>query len=250
MEIPQKIEVLKETPDWIAVYKPCRLLVHKSRLFQEETNCSKLLQKQIGKYLHPIHRLDRPTSGVLLFGKSRQVAGKFSKLFISRSIRKTYMAVVRGHLMGSGMIDKPLRPIPEKAYRSALTRYFCEGTAEASWAAGRYAQSRYSLLRLEPMTGRFHQIRKHMAFIAHPIVGDIVYGDGPHNRAFREQLGVSSMLLTAKRLEFSDPLTGATIDLVAPWNDDWRKVLEKWGWPSDFENLMDVSSSLSSVNRT
>jgi tRNA pseudouridine65 synthase len=237
-----EISILKDTPDWTAVYKPCRMLVHKSRHFQEETNCRIETEARVGVRLHPIHRLDRPTSGVLLFAKSRESAGKLSNLFMKRNVRKTYFAVVRGHLTGEGTIDKPLRPLPERAYRPALTRYFGIVTKEMPWRIGRYEVSRYSLVRLEPVTGRFHQLRKHLAHVAHPVIGDTVYGDGPHNRAFRGELGINTLLLTAKRLQFSDPRTGATIDLVAPWNEDWRNLLERWKWPSDLESLMAKNS--------
>ena len=113
--VNKNFEILRETQDWVAVYKPPRLLVHKSRLFQEEANCRDLVQEKVGMRLRPVHRLDRPTSGVLLFAKSRESAGRLSKLFVGRLIRKTYYAVVRGHLPGAGMIEKPLGRVPQKA---------------------------------------------------------------------------------------------------------------------------------------
>ncbi|RUO79495.1 tRNA pseudouridine(65) synthase TruC [Pseudidiomarina taiwanensis] len=208
----------------IVVDKPAGLLVHRSWLAREAQEFA--LQKvrdQIGQWVYPVHRLDRPTSGLLLFAKSAELAEKLAVQFRERHVQKTYHAVVRGYL-GDGELDYPLREeldkiadrdvSVEREAQAAVTRYTCLQQVELPVQVGkRHATSRYSLMQLHPLTGRKHQLRRHMSHLRHPIVGDSRHGDGRHNRFFREHLGIERLLLAATGLCFEHPITRQQIEL-------------------------------------
>ena len=163
-----------------------------------------LLRAQIGEWVHPIHRLDRATSGIVLFALNPTTADELAKLFRERKVAKTYVALVRGHTPEVGEIDKPLRKNFENKnspYRDALTRYRRIATAELPFAVGQYATARYSLIEVTPLTGRQHQIRRHMASISHPVIGDTTHGDGRHNLFIRQKYGIFRLLLHASQID-------------------------------------------------
>ncbi|MBI3557370.1 MAG: hypothetical protein HY074_13985 [Deltaproteobacteria bacterium] len=200
------LQILHRTPDFVAIDKPSGLLVHRSALSNERESCVSLLRAQLGEWVHPIHRLDRATSGIVLFAFNPVTAGQLAKLFRDRKVTKTYVALVRGHTSEAGEIDKPLRKNFENKtspYREALTRYRRLATAELPFAVGKYASARYSLIEVTTHTGRQHQIRRHMASISHPIIGDTTHGDGRHNLFIREKYGIFRLLLHAARIEMS-----------------------------------------------
>ncbi len=143
-----------------------------------------------------MHRLDKGTSGVLLFALDAGVARRVADAFAAGSIRKQYLAVVRGWPDERGVIEQPLVPIDDdraprtsNVARDARTRFVRLATAELPRRVDRYPTTRYALLELEPTTGRRHQLRRHLAHVSHPIIGDSTYGKGAHNRLFRELFG-------------------------------------------------------------
>ncbi|MDO4427389.1 MAG: tRNA pseudouridine(65) synthase TruC [Moraxella sp.] len=224
------LSVLYEDEGLIAVNKPAGMLVHRSWLDKHETRfVMQTLRDQIGQHVYPVHRLDRPTSGVLLFAKDSVTAHRLSVQFERHEFKKSYLAVVRGYLggqMGAGRIDYPLKPRldkiadkftdPDKAAEPAVTEYECLATVELPFVAcDRFSTSRYSLARLTPITGRKHQLRRHMKHIFHPIVGDTTYGDKKQNRAILQHIGVGRLLLHAHCLCFLHPLTGETVTVRA-----------------------------------
>ncbi|MBD3620159.1 MAG: tRNA pseudouridine(65) synthase TruC [Chromatiales bacterium] len=228
--------------DWlVAVHKPAGLLVHRSLIDRRETRFAlQLVRDRIGRRVYPVHRLDKPTSGALLFALDPETARRLTAAFTAGAVQKTYLAVVRGHTPEAGVIDYALREEqdrmtdaladPDKAAQPAVTPWRRLATVELPHAVGRYPTARYSLLRLTPETGRKHQIRRHMKHIFHPVVGDTTHGDGRHNRFFREQLDSHRLLLAATGLALAHPHTGAPLAIEAPLAADFRQVLDRLGW--------------------
>lgn len=235
------IDILYQDDELVAVNKPAGMLVHRSWLDKHETLfVMTLLRDMLGRHVYPVHRLDRPTSGVLLFALSSEVARALSVQFENHTVDKSYLAVVRGYLLGEGRIDYALKPRldkiadkfadPNKAPEPAITDYQNLATCELPIVSTpRYATSRYSLMRLSPITGRKHQLRRHMTHLFHPIVGDTTHGDTAQNRAIEQFIGVSRLLLHAQRLSFDD-MSGRRVEVVAPLDEAFGVVMEKFGW--------------------
>ncbi|MDG6896781.1 tRNA pseudouridine(65) synthase TruC [Actinobacillus delphinicola] len=235
------LDILYQDDNIIAVNKPAGMLVHRSWLDKHETVfVMQTLRDQIGQHVFPIHRLDRPTSGVLLFALNSETANLLCQQFTQNQVHKTYLAVVRGYVEGESEIDYALKPKwdkiadkfsqQDKEAQSAQTGYCALQKAEMPYGVKRYATSRYTLLRLMPKTGRKHQIRRHLKHIFHPILGDTQYGDLHQNRAFKENIGVERLMLHAETLSFTHPYTNAQITLRAPLDENWKTVLDQLQW--------------------
>jgi len=223
------MEVLYRDDALVAVNKPSGLVVHRSEQAGDRDNCMRRLRDSIGAWVYPVHRLDRGASGVLLFALDPENARRVGECFAQRRVRKEYLAVVRGYAPESSRVDHPLAtaggaPAPAQTRLERLAR------VELPVPVGRYATARYSLVRAEPITGRTHQLRRHLAHVSHPILGDVNYGDGAHNRFFREHLGCHRLLLHASRLELPHPVTGEPTRLGAPLTGDFESVVERLGW--------------------
>jgi tRNA pseudouridine65 synthase len=210
------MEILYQDPYLIAVNKPHGLLVHRSKMANDASEFAlQKLRDQIGKHVFPAHRLDRKTSGVLLFSLDKATNSLMHKQFSGDKIRKIYLAIVRGHTSGEGIIDYPLTKENGKV-QEAVTRYVTLGHAELDFPSGKHPTSRYSLVKAIPETGRMHQIRKHFAHIFHPIIGDRPHGCNKQNRLFKEKFNMTTMLLHAWQLNFSHPVNGNNIKITAP----------------------------------
>ena len=225
----------------IAVNKPAGMLVHRSWLDRHETVfVMQTLRDQIGQHVFPVHRLDRPTSGVLLFALNRETANLLCLQFEDKRVDKYYLAVVRGYLLGTNCINHPLKvkldkiadefAHQDKEAQSAVTFYQGLRTVEMPYAAGRYSTGRYSLVRLIPRTGRKHQLRRHMKHIFHPILGDTQYGDLHQNRTLAEHTGCSRLMLHAQSLSFTHPISNQPINIQAGLDEQWERLLTKFGW--------------------
>ena len=218
------LEIIYEDEDLVAINKPHGLLVHRSRIAMDAKEFAvQLLRDQIGKKVYPVHRLDRKTAGVLLFATSREVNSEISTLFQNNEISKTYQAIVRGWTDKEGSIDYALSN--EGKTKEAKTTFRRLGKYELPWAQGKFQTSRYSLLELHPMTGRFHQIRKHLKHIYHPILGDRPHGCNKQNRLWKEKIGLSSMMLRATSLNFKRK-NGQELNLFAQSSVDFSKTIE------------------------
>lgn len=227
-------DLLYRDDDCAALYKPAGLLMHRSRLdagarrfvLQEARN-------QLGTHVFPVHRLDKPTAGVLLLALHADAARTLGAAFRERRVVKTYLAVVRGWPDAAGVIDVPLAR-PEDAggdgtLQEAVTAYRRLATAEKPLALSRYPTSRYALVEARPETGRYHQIRRHLNHLAHPIIGDNKHGDYRHNRYFTERFG-RRLLLVATALTFPRPATGRPVTVEARPDDGFRAVTSWLGW--------------------
>lgn len=237
----ERLEILYQDDHFIAINKPAGLLVHRSAIDRHETHFAlQLLRDQIQQRVYPVHRLDKPTSGVLLFALSPAAATRLASTFIERAIEKTYFAVVRGYVTEAGRIDYPLiedldaatdaRARRGKEAQPAITDYRPLATAELPYPVGRYATCRCTLLELTPGTGRKHQIRRHLKHIFHPIVGDTTHGDGKYNVLFREQFGWQRLLLAATRLTFTHPYRGVRVTVEAPVDEGFQRLMAQLGW--------------------
>lgn len=244
-----ELEILYQDEHLVAINKPSGLLVHRSEIDKRETLFAlQLTRDQIGQRVFPIHRLDRPTSGVLLFALSSDVAKLLSEQLINHQIEKKYLAVVRGYCQQVQKIDHPLKEIldkfadkdaqKDKPAQEAISCLLPIAVAEMPFPSGRYPQSRYSLVELTPKTGRKHQLRRHMSHIRHPIIGDTNHGDGKQNTAAREHLNLDRLALHAYSLSFIHPVTNAPLNIVAGLDEDLLQVLAKLNWLSELQALL------------
>jgi tRNA pseudouridine65 synthase len=238
---PAPLEILYQDPYLVIVNKPSGLLVHKSPIDRHETRFAlQEVRDQIGQYVYPVHRLDKPTSGVLVFALNEDVAQQLSLMFREGKVHKAYLAVVRGYTPESGEIDHPLKQMLDtkaqklkgitKEAQEAQTSYQRLATVELPFPVSRYPVARYSLVRLKPSTGRKHQLRRHMKHIFHPIVGDTKHGRGEHNKLFREKFNVHRLLLHAFALSFMHPVTGEEVSVFAPLDEVFTSLLQTFGW--------------------
>lgn len=237
--IASPLDILYQDDFIVAINKPSGLLVHKSPIDKRETRFAlQEVRNQIGKHVYPVHRLDKPTSGVLLFALSPEIARQISLQFENKTIRKTYLAVVRGHCKGEGLIDHAFKDDPDplagigedRPLQEALTHYRSLASIELPISVDKYPSSRYSLVECSPITGRKHQIRRHLKHINHPIIGDAKHGKSIHNHFFAEHFNIKRLLLAATALEFQHPTLLQTLSIHAPLAQDFYQLLTKFGW--------------------
>jgi tRNA pseudouridine65 synthase len=235
------LEILYQDKYLIAINKPSGLLVHKSPIDKHETRFAlQLLRDQIGQYVYPIHRLDKPTSGVLLFALDAQTAQGMSELFRSSKVEKEYVAIVRGFTQESSMIDYPLKQMLDtkvqklegitKEEQEAQTYFKRLAIVELPFPVSRYPAARYSLIKLVPKTGRKHQLRRHMKHIFHPIVGDTKHGRGEHNKLFRDKFSCHRLLLHSNRLTFIHPVSQKEIVIKASLDESFKELFKAFAW--------------------
>jgi tRNA pseudouridine65 synthase len=229
--------------------KPAGLLVHRTALdAHEERFALQMLRDQLGRPVWPAHRLDKGTSGLLVFALDADTASRLGQAFEQGEPRKRYLALVRGWPEEAGVIEHPLARDPERPSQGqvlldARTDYRC--LARVAWpfsADGRFPESRYALVEAAPHSGRRHQIRRHLKHIAHPLVGDATHGKGAHNRAVAEFLGLQRLWLHAWTLELRHPQTGELLTLQAPPGLEWADLLQRgeWHWHADAEPMRDA----------
>ncbi|GAM61960.1 tRNA pseudouridine synthase C [Vibrio ishigakensis] len=239
------LEIIYQDEYLVAVNKPAGMLVHRSWLDKHETQfVMQTLRDQIGQHVFPLHRLDRPTSGVLVFALSSEYASKMMPMFAEHKFIKTYHAIVRGWIEEGDRLDYALKveldkiadkfASEEKEAQTAITDYKPLAKVEVPYSTGKFPTSRYCLMELSPLTGRKHQLRRHMKHLRHPIVGDTTHGDGKHNRLYREEFGCERLMLHASRLEFEHPFTGMQMVLEARFDETWKNLIERFEWQDAF----------------
>ena len=226
----------------VAIDKPAGLLVHRSWLDRHETQFAMQMTRDlIGQHVYPVHRLDRPTSGVLLFALEPQTARTLSEDFAQHRVQKEYLALVRGWTPEQLFIDYPLKEeldkiadkfaTVDKPAQEAQTQLQRLQTVELPYAvSAKHPTSRYSLVRLMPHTGRKHQLRRHMAHIFHPIVGDTKHGDGRHNRFFREQYDCQRLMLCNLSLTIQHPQLQTPLRIQTELDAQWQQLFAQFGW--------------------
>jgi tRNA pseudouridine65 synthase len=238
------MEIIFRDEYLVAVHKPAGLLVHRSAIAAAETDFAlQQLRNMLGQHVYPIHRLDKPTSGVLLFALSPAVARQMGEQFQSHAVRKCYVAIVRGYTAQQGTIDHPLRRIIDSygkpiqktdELQEAQTHYRRLATLELAVSLDRYPTSRYSLLALNPVTGRRHQLRRHLKHLSHPIIGDAKYGKSLHSRYFQTHFNSTRLLLAATVLECIHPCSGAPLRIYAQPDESFMRVGGLFGYQGEF----------------
>lgn len=227
----EKLEIIFENENFLAINKPPGMLVHRTNLAYEEhvLIAERILRQQLGYKVFPLHRIDRPTSGIVLFAKSSEAASALQPQFTTDKVKKHYLCIVRGHMDAAhGILDFPLSKKLEGELREARTEFWTLAETEIPFSSSdRYATSRYSLLKVYPQTGRMHQIRRHMAKARHYVIGDTTHGDNKQNNFFRAHFGSTHMYLHAWKLAFEEPNTGQHIEITADVPIHFLDMLQK-----------------------
>jgi len=216
--------------DYLAiVHKPAGWLVHRTPLDKGETRfVLQALRDQLGRPVWPLHRLDKGTSGVLAFALDAATARTLGLRFGSgEGWQKTYRAMVRGWPDAAGLIDHALKRMPDDMRserdeaQAAQSRFATLRRFELPLPQQGFASTRCAEVRLEPLTGRRHQLRRHMKHMAHPILGDATHGKGPLNRAVADLVGLQRLWLHAAHLRLPHPVTGEGLDIASPLPPEW-----------------------------
>jgi tRNA pseudouridine65 synthase len=226
----EPLSIVFQDTQLVAINKPPGLLVHRSRIARDATEFAvQLLRDQLGQRVYPVHRLDRKTSGVLLFAGDESTNVSMQKQFAEGAVNKKYLAIVRGFTEDTFEIDYALRHDDTGIMQEAFTRGQTLHRTEIPLPQGTHPTSRYSMVELTPTTGRMHQLRKHMAHIFHPIIGDRPHGCNKQNRFFKEQFGLTEMLLHALELRFTHPVSGDEIRIQAPLLEEFKRMRQVLG---------------------
>ncbi len=220
----QTLEILYQDDYLVAINKPHGLLVHKTNIATDATEFAvQLVRDQIGKYVFPIHRLDRKTSGVLLFALDAETNKSVQKQFLDHTVRKRYLAIVRGYFPDSIEVDYALTNDRNKT-QEAQTHFRLLTKVEINVPLGKHQTSRYSLIEAMPKTGRMHQIRKHCNHLRHPIIGDRPHGCSKQNRLFLQKWNLSKMLLHAAELFLEHPISKEKLIIEAPLSSEFLRI--------------------------
>jgi len=245
------LEILYRDRDYVIVNKPSGLLVHRSMIDRHETRFAlQILRNQLDQHVFPLHRLDKPTSGVLMFALSAEAARVFNRARVDMQLHlnKQYLAVTRGYAPKNIEVNHPLREQQDKICdkkmqsnkpaQEAFTHFKCLATVEIDTDFDRYPKSRYSLLACFPQTGRKHQIRRHLKHISHPIIGDAKHGKGIHNRFFKDKLNAGRLLLHALKIDFIHPYTQQSIQVSAPIDPCLQQLFKRFQWLDKIPQVM------------
>lgn len=220
------LEILYQDEYLIAINKPHGLLVHRSPIAADASEFAvQILREQIGQRVYPTHRLDRKTSGVLLFALDEETNRSMQRSFMNKEIDKSYLAFVRGFTPAEGTIDYALTTDDGKV-QDAITHFKTISQFEINIPLGKFSTSRYSLVAVNPETGRMHQIRKHFAHIFYPIIGDRPHGCNKQNKLFLERFTMNRMLLHAEELQFTHPVKGHQVRIKASIHEDFSRTLQ------------------------
>jgi len=234
-----KLEILYQDENLVAINKPSGLLVHRSEIDRRENLFAlQLLRNQLGQRVYPVHRLDKPTSGVLLFALNSETASLMVEQWRQRDVEKRYLAVTRGYMPEELHLDYAMVPPVDKYAKhehikpaqETITDFKLLAKVEIDVEIDKYPQSRYCLVEVMPKTGRKHQIRRHLKHISHPIIGDARYGKGRHSRYFRDNFDAGRLLLHAWQLSFEHPYSGERVDLYAGLDIPMKGLLDRFDW--------------------
>ncbi|MDP4272307.1 MAG: pseudouridine synthase [Bacteroidota bacterium] len=221
------LEILYQDECLIAINKPCGLLVHRTSIAEEnEKFALQMLRDQIGQKLYPVHRIDRPTSGVLLFAFSSDCAKKLNEQLTNGESHKQYTALVRGWIHQEVICERQLKN-DRGNLQDASTRFIPVKQIELPLATDRYPTARFSIIDAYPLTGRWHQIRQHLAQLRHYIINDRVHGDGKQNRIFTEKMEIREMFLHARSIRIYHPETNHKLFIEAPFPSHWQIITNK-----------------------
>lgn len=223
----KNLKVLVQSKDYVVIHKPSGFVTYADDPKQIASSAKGVLERQLKRKIFPVHRIDKDTCGILAFAFHPTMAKNLTALFRTRTVKKQYLCVVHGFPPEKGVVDVPLEKNKEKVKEPAITDYVRLASIEVEWDG---EKRQYSLVRCEPSTGRFHQIRRHMRFLGCPIVGDPEYGNGWDNRAYQERFGIERTLLSAVHLAFPDRAQERMVRVNTKPDADFQKVLEAFQW--------------------
>jgi len=219
------IPILYQDDSIVLVHKPAGMLVHRGMWApKDEEFLLQLVRDQVGKTLYPVHRLDRPTSGLVLFALRSEMAHNLQLQWQRGGVQKTYHAIIRGWMpLSEGFHSEALDDPDSGILQDAQTRWKNLAQTTLPIPVSKFPEMRLSLMELEPITGRYHQLRRHFSRLKHPIIGDTTHGDRHHNHCFLEHLGMWRLMLCATRICFAHPETGVAMD----FNDDPSRSIDR-----------------------
>lgn len=230
------LEIIYRDENLVAINKPHGLLVHRSPMAADAQDVAvQCLRNQIGQMVFPVHRLDRKTAGLLLFALDAKTNSLMQQQFMHQSVHKTYLAIVRGYCPESGTIDYAIKT-DDGRQLEAITKYRRLQTVELALPQGKFQSSRYSLVQLNPLSGRMHQLRRHMAHIHHPIIGDRPHGCNKQNKLFKQTWNHMDMLLHAYELCFTHPFQKKNIRLRAAFQPSFQRMYQLLGFSDNLHN--------------
>jgi tRNA pseudouridine65 synthase len=227
------ISIVHQDEFCLVASKPNNVLVHHahhSRNKLEEASLLQLLEKQGVPKCYPIHRLDRKTSGIILLATQTAYVSRFQELFTNNEIQKIYYGIVRGFAPATKIIDSPVKGRDAEVYKDAETHLKTLEKVTLDIPVKPYDTSRYSLVELQPKTGRLHQLRIHMNKISHPLINDAKYGDKNHDLMYEREFGWTNLFLHAGSLRFQHPFTQENLNLKAEFPQDWITLFDKFQW--------------------
>lgn len=214
------LPILARADDWVVVAKPAHLMVHRSRMApREPAYALQLVRRMMKRRVYPVHRLDRPASGCLLFTTDRtRVHGLQHAL---RDGVKRYLVFVRGHVptRETVEVDRPMKD-DQGVLRDAHTTVRCVASCP---------DPRSSLFVAWPRTGRYHQVRRHVRDLSHPVLGDKQHGDTRVNRWWREERGLTRLGLHCLSLDLPLP-DGGRVQATCPVPADLRELMSGLPW--------------------
>jgi len=207
----------------LIVHKPSGLAVHRGHA-AESDNVLTRVRDQVGAYVYLVHRLDRATSGAIALVTRPALVEPLQRAFEAGEVDKRYLALTRGLLPSALQVDYAIpRAEGSKERVAAVTDFRPLGAFE----------DRYGLVEATPRTGRYHQIRRHLAHLQKPILGDTNYGDRKENRLFRERFGLFRLALHAYRLSLPHPVSGERVSVQVEPDLDLSAPLVAMGlWPT------------------
>ncbi len=221
-----QLEIIYQDDQLVAINKPHGLLVHRTKIASDVSEFAlQILRDQLGQHVFPCHRLDRKTSGVLLFALDETTNSLMQQKFSEGLVNKKYLAIVRGYTNDNGIIDYSIKNDNSRE-QEAKTAYKTLDRTELEIPFSGQSTSRYSLVEVEPLTGRMHQIRKHFAHIFHPIIGDRPHGCNKQNKLFKEKWDMTSLMLHAIDLKFDHPINNKNIEIEAKVSSEFSRTLE------------------------
>lgn len=214
------LPILYEDDDVVVVSKPAGILTHSQSKFGTEASVATFLRSRVvgleGDRAGVVHRLDRATSGVIIGAKNQHALGYLQRQFADRKTKKTYIAIVEGHLkQKEAIIDMPIERNPKAP---ATFRVGPNGKSAKTHYRVLAENTHASLVELKPVTGRTHQLRVHMQQIGHPIIGDPLYGKGKYT---------DRMYLHAKKLEVALPTNHELKTFEAPLPPEFNAYMER-----------------------
>jgi tRNA pseudouridine65 synthase len=211
------LTILYLDSDLVVVDKPAGLAVHRGWAPERDVAMMRV-RDQLQRHVFPVHRLDRATSGVLVLALHSEAARAIGEAFASGTVQKSYLALVRGVPPEAGLIDHPLPPGEDRKE---------ERVPAQSQYLRREVFGRYALVEVRPLTGRLHQVRRHLKHIACPLIGDVRYGKGEHNRWFREQFGLHRLFLHATQIRLPHPSRSESLLIESPLTAELLETLAR-----------------------